>query len=42
MCLWIAMRNAAFWRHYAVWLACGADPADWPPHERLIRAVYGF
>lgn len=37
-----AMRDAAYSRHYLVWLAFGANPRTWHLHEEMIRAVYGF
>ncbi len=37
------MRDAAIYRHRWVWLLFeGQDPAKWPAHMSVIRAVYGW
>lgn len=35
------MREAAYARHFVLWVACGANPAMWPLHVAVITAVYG-
>lgn len=42
MTMWELMRQAAYVRHYTLWLACGANPATWPMHVAVITAVYGY
>lgn len=36
------MREAAYVRHFALWLSCGANPLTWPLHVAVITAVYGW
>lgn len=42
MFAWALMRQAAYSRHLAVWVAFGANPATWPLHVAVITAVYGW
>jgi hypothetical protein len=42
MLAWHMLRMAAIGRHRIVWRACGSNPATWPTHMALIRAVYGY
>jgi hypothetical protein len=36
--MWHLVRNAAVARHYAIWLASGADPAAWQIPRAVIAA----
>lgn len=43
MMMWYLMRSAAIIRHRIVWQAFEAsNPARWPGHMAVIRAVYGY
>lgn len=42
MLMWMMLRQAAIARHRLAWEAAGANPATWPVHMAMIRAVYGF
>jgi hypothetical protein len=42
MMMWHLMRNAAVARHYAMWLASGANPVAWRFHMAAITAFYGY
>jgi hypothetical protein len=41
--IWIALRNAAWFRHYQFWVTeQHADPALWPPHAQMLRWFWGW